>query len=336
MYAFLLSNAGFLPYLLDTLHQILRVPFVRQSIILEGITKEMRGIEIAPWFNPLTPKREGFDCRVLDVFDKSTLVERAENDINIPKDAIPLIEDVDFVGSAVEIGELVPAEENGTFDYIVSSHNFEHLPDPIKFFQGVQRVLKPGGILSMAVPDMRTCFDIFRPRTTVVDWLCAFREQRSRPSAYAAAFMQNGSDVGSFSIHRSLDEVMVKGDLTAQYQKWLASGDADSYEDAHCTVMTPASFELLLLECRHLGLVSMEIENVAGPCGCEFYVRLVNSTAPQTVPDINAARTAILHRMMDEMLPAAGAPKIWTWRKRISVNYIRMLISTLAQSRQVS
>ena len=41
------------------------------------------GIEIAPWFNPLTPKREGYRCLTLDIFDLVTLQQRARQDPEI-------------------------------------------------------------------------------------------------------------------------------------------------------------------------------------------------------------------------------------------------------------
>jgi len=310
-----------------------------RSAILNGITKDMRGIEIAPWFAPLAPKRHGFNCLVVDVFSQDELSKRAAADHNIPDESISLIERVDIVGSATEISSLIPVSEHGTFDYIVSSHNFEHLPNPIKFLQGCQKLLKPGGILCMAVPDKRACFDLFRPRTTVVDWLVAFREDRSRPSpeqifqsgAYYSTLKQNQNDVGAFFIHTPLNDITVVGDLGTSYRKWRASGETSTYQDAHCSVMTPASFELLILECRHLGLLSLEIESVSEPEGCEFYVRLVNSGAHCGVPDINAARTTLMRRMLEEgqilrTKEMLLRKKKWTMRKRLSLNYIRMIL----------
>ena len=65
---------------------------------------------------------------------------------------------------------------------MISSHNFEHSPNPIRFLQGCGKVLKPGGVLSMALPDKRACFDYFRPHTTLGQWLEAFFAERERPT----------------------------------------------------------------------------------------------------------------------------------------------------------
>ena len=155
----------------------------RKSIILRGISKSHRGIEVAPWFAPIAPKREGYQCLSLDVFDTATLRTRGAANPEIGEGRVHEIEDVDLVGSATEIASLVTAKrEAGTFDYVVSSHNFEHLPNPIRFLQGCQTVLKRGGVLSMALPDRRACFDYFRPVTTTAEWIEAFTQDRRAPT----------------------------------------------------------------------------------------------------------------------------------------------------------
>ena len=139
----------------------------RNEGVLKYITREQRGIEIGPFHNPLVPRRLGYRPVIVDVFDKETLRARALGDPNIPKDSIELIEEVDIVGSCTDLADLIRSKYDlGSFDYVVSSHNFEHLPDPIRFLRSCEMVLRPGGFLSMAVPDRRACFDYFRPVTT--------------------------------------------------------------------------------------------------------------------------------------------------------------------------
>jgi SAM-dependent methyltransferase len=273
----------------------------RAEQILFGITKDMRGIEIAPWFAPLAPKSDGFDCLTLDLFDREELVRRARSDESIAPEAVALIDDVDFVGSATDIETIVPQNLHGTFDYIVSSHNFEHLPDPIKFLRGCERILRQGGRLSMAVPDARACFDFFRPHTTIGDWLEAYHERRTRPSrgsrfqgqAYSARLIEDDAVRGAFSIENDPRRVQIVGDLAAAYAAWIEASDSDPYVDAHCSVFTPASFRLLIEECRYLGLIGLRCESISDPAGCEFHVRMVNAPE-ETAPDgINALRSRL-------------------------------------------
>jgi SAM-dependent methyltransferase len=291
----------------------------RRKTITSGIAKKDAGIEIAPWFAPLAAKREGYNVKVLDVFGTQELLERAREDPAISDKSYHLIEDVDFVGSATEIGGLVPSELHGTFDYIVSSHNFEHLPNPIKFLQGCQSVLKPGGLISMAVPDRRGCFDYFRPHTNTGDWLEAYFEDRKKPSpkqifdlqSCNAAAIVDGRELGAFFTDTPLATVRTTGDILSAFHAWQSDEYADVYKDAHCTVMSPASLELMLIECRYLGLISLDIESISAPVGCEFYVRLRNRSQLAPPASINETRTALMRQILAERTAQlTGSPPI--------------------------
>lgn len=224
----------------------------RTELILKGIAKSDRGLEIAPWHKPLAPKRDGWNVTTIDVFDTPTLLEKAKRDPNVRED---LIEEVDYVMSACDVGNL-----DEQFDYIISSHNFEHLPNPIKFLQGVGKVLKPGGLLTMAVPDCRYTFDRYRPRTTTGEWLEAHEEGRVWPSPRqifdnAAYFSENG------------ELPPLPNFVTGQV-------------DTHCSTFSPASLELMLIETQMMGLSPLSIESISKTRPSkEFFVRLRNAPA---------------------------------------------------------
>lgn len=57
------------------------------------------------------------------------------------------------------------------FDFVLSGHVIEHLPNPIGAIRETMRVLKPGGIFLLAVPDMRHTHDHARPVTTLEHFL---------------------------------------------------------------------------------------------------------------------------------------------------------------------
>ncbi len=287
----------------------------RRSVILGGISKREKGIEVAPWFAPIAPKWNGYDCLALDVFDTETLKQRAVADKNINPATISSIEPVDLVGNAIDIAELVSKRHSlGAFDYVVSSHNFEHLPDPIRFLQGCSKVLKPGGIVTMAVPDHRACFDFFRPHTLVHEWLEAHIQCRRRPtptqvlatSIYFAKLQTPRHAAFAFSITDDPAHVSVVGDLQTGYRQFVeaTSSNSDEYADAHCTVMSPRSLELLLIECRQLGLLSFRILEISQPVGCEFFVRLQTGEGtdcgPMPLEDFATRRTQLLHAITNE------------------------------------
>lgn len=53
------------------------------------------------------------------------------------------------------------------YDFVLSCHNLEHVANPIKALYEWKRVLKPGGMLVLVLPDKRYTFDVNRPYTTI-------------------------------------------------------------------------------------------------------------------------------------------------------------------------
>ncbi|RFU45988.1 bifunctional 2-polyprenyl-6-hydroxyphenol methylase/3-demethylubiquinol 3-O-methyltransferase UbiG [Paraburkholderia sp. DHOC27] len=285
----------------------------RRDFVLKHVTKAGRGIEIGPWVNPLAPKSEGYNCLILDVFDRDTLRQRASE---VPDFAprVDAIEDVDLVGSSTHIDLLVAARgEAGMFDYVVSSHNFEHLANPIRFLQGCERVLKKDGVLSMAIPDHRGCFDIFRPVTRLSEWVDAFVENRESPSigqifddrwAYAH-FHDNDGEKIAFPRNSPINKMFTStAGLDGILKEWTSKSRwaLEQYRDAHCSVFTPASFELLLRDAAYFGLVGFEVIDIRDTDGCEFYVHLRNNPSARDNPprDYAAIRTELFRRVKAE------------------------------------
>jgi SAM-dependent methyltransferase len=67
----------------------------------------------------------------------------------------------------VDDGELLASVADASQDFVIANHVIEHTQDPIGALLTYSRVLRPGGILYMAVPDMRRTFDRLRPLTDV-------------------------------------------------------------------------------------------------------------------------------------------------------------------------
>jgi SAM-dependent methyltransferase len=86
-----------------------------------------------------------------------------------------------FKSEAVQIGQSIDAQTlagiaNGSLDFVISAHVIEHLRDPIGAIVSAIRVLKPGGIHLLVVPEMRRTFDRDRPETSVAHVLADFRD----------------------------------------------------------------------------------------------------------------------------------------------------------------
>ncbi|WP_299769449.1 methyltransferase domain-containing protein [uncultured Tateyamaria sp.] len=284
---------------------------VRDSL-LASVTKDMLGLEVAPWFNPIAPRKAGFNVRTLDVFDDQQLMARAKSDPTVLPETYDRLEAVDYVGSATEIASLVDASDHGAFDYVVSSHNFEHLPNPIKFLQGCEALLKPGGQLIMVLPDGRSCFDYFRAHTDISEWLEAYLEDRVQPNGrqvfafYASiATTEHAGISGPTAVSETTptNAIKIEREISKQWDDWCAGKAEAAYVDTHCSVFTPSSFHLLIAECRALGLTAFEVAEVGETHGVEFCVRLVRSET-RPIPDAAAScrsiRTGLLRQVWDE------------------------------------
>ena len=283
----------------------------RKLRLLASLSKSDSGIEIAPWHSGLVPKREGWNVKILDVFDTNELRSRATADPLIDEESVGYIELVDFIGSACDIAEIIPTERHNSFDWIISSHNFEHLPDPLKFLAGVEKILRPGGLLIMAIPDKRGCFDYFRELTVIGDWIEAHLEQRTQPAPRqvfelrartASRCVDSKNHTISFSQKTPIEEIEILGDIKIAFEQWKKN-TRQGYEDTHCSVFTPSSFELLLLEASALGLTSLELETIVSTDGNEFFVRFrrPNGEPPEPITDLNRKRTE-LSRAIDREL----------------------------------
>ncbi len=63
-------------------------------------------------------------------------------------------------------GQKLTGIGNGTQDFVIANHFIEHTEDPIGTIRHFARVLRPGGILFIALPDKRYTFDQKRPETS--------------------------------------------------------------------------------------------------------------------------------------------------------------------------
>ncbi|MEQ9813233.1 MAG: methyltransferase domain-containing protein [Azospirillaceae bacterium] len=268
----------------------------------------MRGLEIGPYFNPIAPKSEGYDTITVDVHDAITLRRLAAADPNIESASIDSIEEVDIVGSAAALSELLATRGITDLDFVVSSHNFEHLPDAIGFLNAVERALKPGGVLTMAIPDKRRCFDHFRPLSTLVDFLEAYHSRSAMPTP--AQVLAHAIDCCRFE-----DSLPLTVLLRKSYDSYLARREhGGDYVNVHCWTFTPTSFRLLIEDLRHLGLMGLEILDLES-LGGEFVVWLAPSAsdrsseaASEDDTQYRKRRTALRHEIARELVDSEGVP----------------------------
>ena len=151
------------------------IPFLFSD--LEGRT----GLEIGALHHPVVDHR---GARVLYVDHASTEQLRAKY---ADDPAVGDMVDVDVVwGDRSLRTELAAAlGEAAAVDFVVASHVVEHVPDLVGWLAELTDVLRPGGVLALAVPDKRFCFDARRRTTDVAEVLDAHLSGRTRPTLAA-------------------------------------------------------------------------------------------------------------------------------------------------------
>ena len=80
----------------------------------------------------------------------------------------PELNDKDLVQvSIIADGERLESIPDSTEDFVIANHFIEHCQNPIGALWNMFRVLKPGGVVYLAIPDKRNSFDADRPVTTL-------------------------------------------------------------------------------------------------------------------------------------------------------------------------
>ncbi len=115
-----------------------------------------KGLEIGPLHRPL-PTHKGMQVDYIDRYPIAQL-----------KSHYPEIQDQIFIDPQI-IGdaETLSSVPEKSYDFLVSAHVIEHMKNPIGSIEHWCRVLKPGGLLYLIVPDKRMIFDKMRVRTTL-------------------------------------------------------------------------------------------------------------------------------------------------------------------------
>lgn len=231
-----------------------------------------RGLEIGASHAPIFPKREGFDVEVLD--------HASADDLRRHYGAAGLdisgIEEVDWVSDGRPLHDIIP--HRSSYDYVFSSHAIEHVTDFIGYLKSCELLLKPGGVVAMAVPDKRYTFDALRPITTTGQMLEAnVRTQRRHTPALAFDHVANASLL-SKSPTWSRD---TKGTLSLMHDVVVAKALFDDsmradapYHDIHAWVFTPNSFRLILHDLDQLGMLELREVSLVEQPGLEFHVAL--------------------------------------------------------------
>ena len=248
----------------------------REEIILSHIKRDGLGLEIGAGCAPVAPKKHGFRVHVLDHCDKNALIEKYRpHGINVEN-----IEEVDFVWDGRPYVELVGRRH--AYDWVIGSHVLEHTTDLIGFLNDCDSLLKKDGVLSLAVPDKRYCFDRFRPLTGIGRVIDAARNPQKIHSAGTAAeyflTVVSKGDRISWDANEKAEFKLVHS-LEQAKQAIRDVSEHGSYLDVHEWCFTPTSFRLMMRDLFELGFIQLKELAFHPSEGSEFYIALSRAGA---------------------------------------------------------
>ncbi len=289
---------------------------MRAGMLLEGVARDARLLEIGASYSPIAPRSEGWNTKIVDHANRDQLVEKYKRE---PDLWVERIEEVDFIWTDGSIADALPAPLHGAFDYLIASHVIEHVPDLISFLSSAERILQPEGAVILAIPDKRFCFDYYRPLTMTGDVLEAHQQKRTRHTprtAYEHWFYtvsRNGQ--GAWG-QEPVAGLKLSNPFAVAMRKLqnLSSEPEAPYVDLHVWKFSPSSFELILLELARMGKTDWRLENVTVAIGCEFHAWLRRGAMAQCASLSDAAfdekRLALLKGMMRELGEQARFAKL--------------------------
>jgi SAM-dependent methyltransferase len=243
----------------------------RRARILELVDAGTQvGLELGPLHAPIVDRAEG-TVYYVDYVATDELQRHYRDDPNVGE----------IVAVDVVLGDRSLPEAVGSLapvDYVIASHVIEHVADPIGWLEEIAGILRPGGIVSLAVPDKRYSFDVKRRPTELSDLVDAHLTGRRHPTVaqvfdFKARSAFSTTTAGLWAGDRSY-MTLPDDDLTAlrASTEALAVGCA---VEIHCSVFTDASFVDLIARLFSLDLLpSFEVAafHPTEPGSVEFHV----------------------------------------------------------------
>lgn len=301
----------------------------RLDELRKHVSKTAIGMEIGPFHRPICPKSEGFNCLTVDIMTRDQLLQAYADDA----DVIPLmekVEEVDVVlssGLQASVADYVQSEgarltsAEACLSYLLSSHNIEHLPDPMAFLEDAETLLADGGFLTMAIPIGTRCFDCFRPLSTTGQLIDAHSTNRVKTTL--------GTLFDQSACAATLSGGQVIRDRSYDFAQVVVNGcggtiDVDSFEamqftyefghtgGAHSFVFNPYSFLLIFEDLQGCGFFPLlRVKDVIDTGGQEFVVHIekIPESSRRPLPLGAERRTELLRQAIGYYLDDLNATR---------------------------
>jgi SAM-dependent methyltransferase len=194
------------------------------------------GLEIGALHNPLwTPP----GARVTYV-DRMTVEELRRQYLEL--DSYPLVP-VDLIDDG-ETLKTIPAASQ---DFIIANHFLEHTQNPVGTIQRHLEVLRPGGILYMAVPDKRWTFDSKRPVTPLEH---LYRDYEEGPSWSYLDHVREWCELVDNQTGPALEEDIkhiIETNYSIHFHVWTQKELLEMLTDIRCRLRMPFDIQALMV-----------------------------------------------------------------------------------------
>jgi len=248
-------------------------PEGRRAFVMSHLPAHLRGLEIAPYFNPMVD-RSKYDVFYVDCIDNDEIQRKAGENPGAVGCYVPRIDAVWVPGK-----RLADCVGGRKFAYAVASHVMEHVPNPLGWLNEILECVEVGGRVAIMLPMRTKSMDYYRQNTTfgqVVGWSI---EKPSLPTPtqvmdfLSQSFFHTGEPVIEGQMPRFEDAVRHYSDKDAvNYANFV--WNEKHYLDVHCSTWTPESFKEIFGRLRDVGLLHCEVigpfTGFAGATEAEF------------------------------------------------------------------
>ena len=233
-----------------------KIEIIRSFLNMSGM-----GLELGPHVNPMFRKSKGDPVRYLE--SRTTDELRA---LMVSQNRDPsIVEDIDYI---LQRGTALREMVNSTkFDWVVSSHVIEHIPDFVSHLNEVASVLRGGGVYALLVPDRNYCFDCLKPATTLGAVIEAHLMKRqcgsvaSMVDEWRYAVRPEGVTVGGWGSEATGRRLVQKySNWLAQVRRAIKNGGSEATNwFGHQWHFDPVNFSDIVADLIDLDLIQMEI-----------------------------------------------------------------------------
>jgi len=202
---------------------------------------------------------------------------------------VSLVEPIDFVFDEKKSLRELTNSSNG-YDYVVSAHVTEHIPNLVQHFKEIHEVLAPGGIYAMLIPDKNYCGDILKPASTFGEVVEAYLNKASKPrlSVYLneCRYSARPSDISTAGWDNRAGGVLrrKRDNSDSRIEEAISSGSIKKGWLGHSWFFTPFSFASIFLDLIQYNLLDFDLLDIIPTHSVDFIaVICTKPTARQTL-----------------------------------------------------